>query len=207
MTLHDSLARFQSYMHIWHISATLHPGTATPHSPHTAAPAPPITLIRACGPVRRYTGVANPIARIGQGVGTALDMEHVPLFADRVGMPTCNCQACMYRFVVPFCRDCLTFSLSRSAASAHLQLTEVVAGARGLWLLETVKVSRKGVASKSGLISMSHIDNAQDPQGGRVGTKTRAGARNDAARACDERAGASTQPPVPVGHFQVTEQA
>ena len=29
----------------------------------------------------------------------------------------------------------LTFSLSRSAASAHLQLTEVVARARGLWLL------------------------------------------------------------------------
>ena len=38
-------------------------------------------------------------------------------------------------------------------------------------------------------------------------TKTRAGARNDAARACDERAGASTQPPVPVGLFQVTNQA
>jgi len=28
---------------------------------------------------------------------------------------------------------------------------------------ETVKVSRKGVASKSGLMSMTHIDNAQDP--------------------------------------------
>ena len=28
-----------------------------------------------------------------------------------------------------------SLSLSRSAASAHLQLTEVVAGARGLWLL------------------------------------------------------------------------
>ena len=56
-------------------------------------------------------------------------------------------------------RKPLTFSLSRSAASAHLQLTEVVARARGLWLL-----NRKGVASKSGLISTSHIDNAQDPE-------------------------------------------
>ena len=40
----------------------------------------------------------------------------------------------------------LTFSLSRSAASAHLQLAEVVARARGLWLL-----NREGQPSRSSL--------------------------------------------------------